>query len=423
MNKTIRPDAPTDLECKIWTLSWVSNVNAGIVGTQNELANNLSKIQQFLDDPTVQESMGAWEIVWGPEIVNKGIIPGRRQTANCMFVARQGQDYVVAIAGTNIVSHYGWFDEDFMVDEMVPWSTIEPGGEGSISKGASDGLKLLRDMKSKGVTLENYIQGLDAGQVFVAGHSLGGALAPLVALILRTAAQAGVVVGTNPTAGPTSGNVAFATYASETLGANYISWINTLDVVPHAWQADLVAMIPGLYADASVATCTCNASCGETSSTSTGIQPNDIIHGIGYWIASQPSRPNLYHRIGTDNTFVGDSSGMIGTCEVLGKGAEMIFNLPIAGIIKVHLQTIMRYWSGKHDEDITCQEILTFLQFFAEFADQHTTQYINMFVWKDVQGCAKTLNTFVNPAILPLVHILSEFMGAVAKYMKENPPS
>ena len=50
-----------------------------------------------------------------------------------------------------------------------------------------------------------------------------------------------------PTAGPTAGNGAFAAYSGKKLGARLTPYYNTLDVVPHAWQASMLKEIPALY--------------------------------------------------------------------------------------------------------------------------------------------------------------------------------
>jgi len=92
-------------------------------------------------------------------------------------------------------------------------------------------------------------------QIAVVGHSLGGALAPTAALWLADTQgflshwdpHRNATLSALPTAGPTAGNSAFAAYSGKKLGAGLTPYYNTLDVVPHAWQASMLAEIPGLY--------------------------------------------------------------------------------------------------------------------------------------------------------------------------------
>jgi hypothetical protein len=66
---------------------------------------------------------------------------------------KQGPDYFIGIAGTNSVSPFGWFKEDFDVATMKKWKTslsafsIEmPEAGGSISKASWQGLQQLWNM-------------------------------------------------------------------------------------------------------------------------------------------------------------------------------------------------------------------------------------------------------------------------------------
>jgi hypothetical protein len=90
--------------------------------------------------------------------------------------------------------------------------------------------------------------------VNVAGHSLGGALAPVMAMYMQdtqatwnTAAGSITTIAAYPTAGPTPGNVDFATYVAGRMKANYVSRYNPIDVVPQAWMYSSMENIPGIY--------------------------------------------------------------------------------------------------------------------------------------------------------------------------------
>jgi Lipase (class 3) len=96
----------------------------------------------------------------------------------------------------------------------------------------------------------------DALEVTVTGHSKGAALAQAVALWLREALDApaerwdagrGARVCCWGFASPTPGNAAFARRFEDRLAAAHHQVRNLYDVATHAWQADELERVPGLY--------------------------------------------------------------------------------------------------------------------------------------------------------------------------------
>ena len=267
---------PTPTHKRIALLSILADVNYDLVAAlEAELSQNTRKINEALQtNADVRAFMGTdWQVVWGPAIANS---PRRSATStvdsfvtdNTMFMAR-GSDlttgkplYVVAIAGTNAVSRKGAIWEDFNVFDQKQWGNEtdwSTPNTGKVSAGSALGFNILSKMTdaATGQTLLAFLATLQkSGPVEVAftGHSLGAALAPVMALNCiewkQQQGYANLTVSVYPIAGPTSGNKTFALYAAGQFGDRYYSVINANDIVPHAWQKDMFAQIPSLYKNA-----------------------------------------------------------------------------------------------------------------------------------------------------------------------------
>lgn len=265
--------ALTDTHKRIALLCMFANVNYDVVAaSEQELVQNTLRINQLLqNDANVRAYLGTdWQVVWGPAISNSVKKSSTSKvdsfvTDNTMYVAR-GTDlatgktlHVVAIAGTNAVSRKGAVLEDFNVFNQKQWGSETDWGtpnSGKITAGSAVGFNILNTMTdaSTGQTLLQFLSTLkDAGPTEVAftGHSLGGALCPVMALQCiewkEKMGYTNITVSVYPTAGPTPGNKEFAQYAAQKFGDNYHSVVNANDIVPHAWQKDMFAQIPSLY--------------------------------------------------------------------------------------------------------------------------------------------------------------------------------
>ncbi|WAS89762.1 lipase family protein [Nannocystis punicea] len=198
-------------------------------------------------------TIGQWRIVWGPAVLSMGNPP---YSVNLMYVVQnvaQPSQYVIAIAGTNFSSLIDSVIEDLFVFSQLPWAFNQLAVGAKISLGAAIGLLNLQNMRPDaelpggGSSLVDFLRTIVDQKVHitVAGHSLGGALAPVVALWLADTAQSGLLpwdpqrnatIGVDTFAGPTPGNLAFSLYAGIRFGKRLRPVYNTLDVVPHAWQ-------------------------------------------------------------------------------------------------------------------------------------------------------------------------------------------
>lgn len=123
----------------------------------------------------------------------------------------------------------------------------------------------LQEKLGHGTTLKEFLAGHVASsatpvRIDVTGHSKGGALCLAVGLWLaetRGVAAVPAAEQWDPTgkaaihaysfAGPTAGNAAFAARIKTALGDRSHRVFNTLDLVPHAWAASDLELVPTLY--------------------------------------------------------------------------------------------------------------------------------------------------------------------------------
>ncbi|MFK7947253.1 MAG: lipase family protein [Saprospiraceae bacterium] len=268
--------------------SSLANINMNIIAkTEEELKKNTKFINDIFTGKMRKTLLGnvftesslipfssvrnyigdGWEVVWGVETIN-GYQEATKYTDegyvthNTMFVAKGKKDsqkgfdktpYIVAVAGTNPVSLEDWLVQDLAVEVLFPWNESNDG-HGKISAGSYVGLEQLISMKDSktGDSLKEFFRKVDEEatedyEIITCGHSLGGALSPLIALRLIEQSHSKAIVSSYPSAGPTSGNEAFEKYATEQFDGNYHSVINTNDIVPNAWNADTYSTIPELY--------------------------------------------------------------------------------------------------------------------------------------------------------------------------------
>ncbi|OCX52494.1 hypothetical protein BEL04_13610 [Mucilaginibacter sp. PPCGB 2223] len=252
---------------QVFALNMFSNfASAPRKGSPAQLQKDLTLIlQAILSDTNVQQMMGKWEVVWGPVVGSYGEDVKNQVASNAMYVAKnpEGQ-YVVAVSATNPSSLYGWFTEDFDVRTMVAWDgspTPKPDAP-RIANGTHLGLQHLLQLTytsgpQAASTLMQFLNSTfgasaEHTQLVVSGHSLGGALSPVLALHIDEAQAEWnpaktVEVSTMPTAGASPGNKAFSDYQNAKMGSRTIRFWNSLDPVPHGWQPVTVELVPFLY--------------------------------------------------------------------------------------------------------------------------------------------------------------------------------
>lgn len=272
----IKEQIPYPKEQVIHSFSSFSNAAFGVTSYNNvpDLENYATTIvKDAMANSTITNCIGTdWQLLWGPVIYSNEPNANVVVADNTMLMVYSPSQklVIIAIAGTNIDSTYGWLKEDFNVSTMVPWQTVVGSGvnnnipaAAAISEGTNLGLEALLSMQdSNNNTLIDALESLLAQtstpsglELAVAGHSLGGTLCPTMALYLQNITTdsslnwntSGKVttISAWPTAGPTPGESNFATYLPTCI--SYTSRFNTLDVIPQAWESDHLASIPSIY--------------------------------------------------------------------------------------------------------------------------------------------------------------------------------
>jgi hypothetical protein len=242
------------LEQQVFCLNILSNMGASFNGKGNLQDSAKIAINKVLADTGVQRYIGNWEVVWGP------VVNSHKDTArNGMFIARKASTdtFVVAIAGTDASSLYEWIFEDFDVIPL-PWDPLHIKEKGFVSGGTMTGFLTLDLMVSGGlparVFLANQVRASKNAQIWVTGHSLGGALSPAYALFLHDrmkewVPESNAVINCLAVAGATPGDSTFNAYYKQQMGATTTRVWNTRDLVPHGYETDMLQRVPYMYGD------------------------------------------------------------------------------------------------------------------------------------------------------------------------------
>lgn len=206
----------------------------GRYGSDGEGNLGVYAVKGFLRDVGPNLKSQDWTLVWGPSVFWDSGKGGC--LANGMFVAHSAAEntYVVAIAATNFISNYATSQEDYdnHPDHMVNFPirldrpisqqhTTADAGRPQLTGGTALGVHILCTQmpdRRTGRSVVDYLKSAPktpGTKLVFAGHSLAGALAPAMALQLRTElGHAGYIVSNIlvfATAGATPGNGAFAT--------------------------------------------------------------------------------------------------------------------------------------------------------------------------------------------------------------------
>lgn len=186
-------------------------------------------------------------LAWGPSIL---LDPGttspdsKGYSANvtAIFKGPSG-DYRVVTSGTNPLSDFDVTEEDNDIAQTALSGLISSAPwDASISKGAMTGTKdILQGIIPVGGRLLGYLTHhvSNGGTVTVVGHSLGGALASVLALYLKAELPA-AKISCFTYAAPTAGNQQFADYFDKIMKGLSNRIFNNKDIVPNSWDANTI---------------------------------------------------------------------------------------------------------------------------------------------------------------------------------------
>lgn len=247
--------APTPEQQEMATLAFLAYVGDNLTGPYPQVEGRLHECLR----KGLTEYASDWHLVWGPAVYH---FPITELADNMMYVVGNSKEFptelVIVVRGTNPKALTDWLVEDFDVVDQVAWNAGP--GQPKISKGASEGLTLLQSLAPADDpqnTLSQFLKNMMAAspgpiKVRLAGHSLGGALAPTLALSLFDSREQWdpehkASFAVYSFAGPTAGNADFASYYDSVLGEVTHRMWNPYDVVPLAWNHESMGKVADLY--------------------------------------------------------------------------------------------------------------------------------------------------------------------------------
>lgn len=185
-------------------------------------------------------TQGRWQLRWlGTDDGNQVYIAQDQQTGQLAVNIRGSV--------TNPFSEafwIDWFKQDLGVLDMDHWPHGGAPAGAKVSEGSLAGLRSVSRLKdASGQTMVDFLRAsltpVVSPLVGVTGHSLGGALASVLAPYLHQQLSPGqprLTFWPITFAGPTAGNALFANWLEQQFAASSGRYFNALDIVPHAWQ-------------------------------------------------------------------------------------------------------------------------------------------------------------------------------------------
>lgn len=227
----------------------------GFWETDPQKVKNL--VENTLSMKLLMPFIGKQELVWGPARTK-----GKQVFDVAMMYAVNNKsnpsEYTVVIRGTNPISLWSWWNEDLKIIKQIPWEYGKAPAQAKISQASHTALHLLQDLKPEesipgaGQTINAFLQDIinsgKAKTIYVTGHSLGGCMAPTLALWLKDTLTGidDIDLSVYAYAGPTAGNGTFAQYSNSRL-TNCIRYANHYDIAVHWCNEEALLELDNLY--------------------------------------------------------------------------------------------------------------------------------------------------------------------------------
>lgn len=278
----------TDIEKQMLALAFMSDIESNrdiphsdIPSREAAAKKSIKNLLSWVYNDATHKFLKGWKLVYGPAIYdsNIGLLNDNvARTSTSIYYNKKDKHLVIGVAGTNPISTYGWFTEDFEVTSTVPWNKgivsndvvtpdLPSSKDAYISQGTATALSNTWHTTSgkKNQTFINWLKAnLDTyptKTLSVTGHSLGGAISPALALALqenqddwRKNTKSKIKIQSYIYAGPTPGNQGFCncfnTDPNITSDKVFVTSIrNAHDVVPHAWELSMMAELYSLFSN------------------------------------------------------------------------------------------------------------------------------------------------------------------------------
>jgi hypothetical protein len=249
------PEKFTDVEKLMVKLAFTSYLS---------LFGHAGNIKPVIDKALKQINPYPQTLVWGPVIGGYGA----DQNVALVYISKfyDSNTYNVVVRGTNPFSLISWWFEDLIVWEKVPWmseSPSTPNQDAKISNATATSLNIHLQLTDKtlGSTFIDFLKAeLRKNSLIInfTGHSLGGLMAPTLALIfyekldeeLFTKVES---INTYAFAGPSAGDSNFVKYIETVFNKNifkdHVFYRNDHDVAVQVWDAADMKQIFNFYED------------------------------------------------------------------------------------------------------------------------------------------------------------------------------
>lgn len=197
--------------------------------------------------------IGHWRIAWQAESGDGG---------NLVYVAHSLDEDTWAVVTRGSLTHplekgfwTDWAMEDLQIFKQEPLPFQLGDGNARIAAGMRLAFDHVMNMEADGHSLKSFLlDHLVAGrdQLWFVGHSLGGAVTPILATWFQHVVEEAGAMSTDfitpvSFAGPTPGNRSFAAEVEQRFGGFPLRFVNDLDMVPHTWTPEGLKWIISSY--------------------------------------------------------------------------------------------------------------------------------------------------------------------------------